>query len=217
MAQSGEPAEKKQKLDTEIKFDFTDAAAVRALAGDSERLVCLKLPEGLGSLYCHSCFLSFSSPVLRNAMDDTQQREQQAGEDQLCTIPLAGDSDLGVWQLALGLIYRLDSAVITLGNAQALLLLAHKYDLRRITGEPTASTPPPPNPTYQPSRALPHMAGSPFHQHTWSIHKFVCKPVNPILNLQGLGNFSAAVSWHVAVLMLVAGKGTSGPGWLNND
>lgn len=141
MAQSGEPAEKKQKLDTESKFDFTDAAAVRGLAGHSERLVCLKLPGGLGSLYCHSCFLSFSSPVLRHAMDDTQPKEQQQQEDQLCTIPLAGDSDLSVWQLALGLIYRLDSAVITLANAQALLLLAHKYDMRRITGKWCANTP----------------------------------------------------------------------------
>jgi hypothetical protein len=47
---------------------------------------------------------------------------------------VAGDSDLSVWSLALGLIYRLENATITLDNAQALLLLAHKYDMRSITG-----------------------------------------------------------------------------------
>jgi hypothetical protein len=33
------------------------------------------------------------------------------------------------------LIYHLKTAVITLDNAQALLLLAHKYDMRSITCE----------------------------------------------------------------------------------
>lgn len=70
--------------------DFSDASAVRQLAAAGERLVCLEFPDGLGSLDCHSFLLSFSSPVLRHVLDDTQQ------QDQLCTIPLAGDSDISV-------------------------------------------------------------------------------------------------------------------------
>jgi hypothetical protein len=119
-------------------LDFTSMTTVSELAGTCERMVCLQFPEGLGSLYCHSFLLSFSSTVLRHVLEDTQKQD-----DQLCTIPLAGDSDLSVWQLALGRIYRLDSATITLDNAQALLLLAHKYDMRSVTGKP----PPPRHPT----------------------------------------------------------------------
>jgi hypothetical protein len=47
----------------------------------------------------------------------------------VCTIPLAGDSDISVWSLALGLMYQLETANITMDKAQALLLLsssAHK-------------------------------------------------------------------------------------------
>lgn len=109
-------------------MDFSDAEAVRELAAAGERLVCLQFPQGLGSLYCHSCSLSISSPVLRHVLEDTQ-RDDQA---KLCTIPLAGDSDVDVWKLALGLIYRLKDATITLENAQGLLLLAHKYDMASI-------------------------------------------------------------------------------------
>jgi hypothetical protein len=109
---------------------FSDPAAVRELASAGERLVCLQFPDELGSLYCHSFVLSSSSSVLRNVLEDTQQ---QKGE--LCTIPLAGDSDVSVWSLALGLIYGVEAATVTLDNAQALLLLAHKYDMARIIGE----------------------------------------------------------------------------------
>jgi hypothetical protein len=115
-------------------FSFSNAAAVRELAGAGERLVCLQFPDaGLGPLYCHSCLLSFSSTVMRNVLEDTQQQQQQ--QDQ-CTLPLTDDSDVSVWKLALGLIYRLETATVTLDNAQALLLLAHKYDIRCITGMP---------------------------------------------------------------------------------
>ena len=111
--------------------DFSDAAAVRKLAAVGERLVCLEFPDGLGSLYCDSCFLSFSSPVLRNVLEDTQQHQQQG---HLCTIPLAGDSDVSVWKLALGLIYHLKTATITLDSAKRLLLLADKWDMECIKG-----------------------------------------------------------------------------------
>jgi hypothetical protein len=109
--------------------DFSDAAAVRKLAGAGERLVCLQFPDGLGSLYCHSFVLSSRSTVLRNVLEDTQQQQGQ-----LCTIPLAGDSNVSLWKLALGLMYRLSLSAINLENAQPLLLLAHKYDMSCITG-----------------------------------------------------------------------------------
>jgi hypothetical protein len=109
--------------------DFSDATAVLKLAGTGERLVCLQFP-GLHSLYCHSFVLSSSSTVLRNVLEDTQQQQSQ-----LCTIPLAGDNDVSLWKLALGLMYRLSASTINLGNAQPLLLLAHKYDMCCITGE----------------------------------------------------------------------------------
>jgi hypothetical protein len=109
-------------------IDFSDAAAVRELAAAGERMVCLQFPESLGSLYCHSCLLALSSPVLRNVLEDTQH------DAQLCTIPLAGDTNVSVWKLALGLIYHLKAATITLDNAQTLLLLAHKYDMDCVTG-----------------------------------------------------------------------------------
>lgn len=109
---------------------FSDAAAVRELAAAGERLVCLEFPDGLGSLYCHSFVLSSSSTVFRHVLEDTQQQH-----DELCTIPLAGDSDVSLWSLALGLMYRMETAAITLDNAQALLLLSHKYDMSQIMGE----------------------------------------------------------------------------------
>lgn len=111
-------------------MDFSDADAVRQLGAAGERMVCLQFPDGLGLLYCHSCLLSISSPVLRHVLEDTQ-RDDQA---KLCTIPLAGDSDVSVWKLALRLIYRMKDATITLDNAHLLLLLAHKYDMECITG-----------------------------------------------------------------------------------
>jgi hypothetical protein len=111
-------------------FSFSNAEAERELAGAGERLVCLQFPdEGLGPLYCHSCLLSFSSAVMRNVLEDTQQQQEQ-----MCTIPLKDDNDVSTWELALGLIYRLETALVTLDNAQALLLLAHRYDMRCITG-----------------------------------------------------------------------------------
>jgi hypothetical protein len=109
--------------------DFGDAEAVRQLQSSGERLVCLEFPEKHDSLYCHSALLSVSSPVLRTVLEDTQHHEQ----DQPC-IPLTGDSDVGVWKLALGLMYHMETAKLTLDNAQALVLLAHKYDMRHITG-----------------------------------------------------------------------------------
>lgn len=111
-------------------LDFSSIATVSELAAAGERMVCLLFPEGLGALYCHSFLLSFYSPVLRNVLEDTPQQEQ------LFTIPLSGDSDVSLWNLALGMIYHQDTATtITLDNAQALLLLAHKYDMRYITCE----------------------------------------------------------------------------------
>lgn len=107
---------------------FSDPAAVRQLAA-GKHLVCLKFPGDLGSVYCHVNVLSASSSVLSNVLEDTQQEQGEVP-----TIPLAGDSDVGLWQLALGLIYRLDNAAITLDKAEALLLLAHKYDMHQITG-----------------------------------------------------------------------------------
>jgi hypothetical protein len=129
---------------------FDEADSVRQLAGTWEPLVCLQFPEGLGLLYCHSCFLSYKSLVLRNVLEDTQQQQQQqqqqqmaaAGPDcQMCTIPLVDDSNVDAWKLALGLIYRFGNAVITFENAQELLLLAHKYDIRRVTGAHCLPTP----------------------------------------------------------------------------
>jgi hypothetical protein len=111
-------------------IDFSDAAAVRELAAPGERLVCLQFPEGLGSLHCHSCLLALISPVLRHVLEDTRSDDQA----KLCTIPLAGDSDVSMWKLALRLIYRMKDATITLDNAHLLLLLAHKYDMECITG-----------------------------------------------------------------------------------
>jgi hypothetical protein len=111
---------------------FRDPATVRELAAAGERLVRLEFSEGLGSLYCHSYVLSSSSTVLRNVLEDAQQQQGQ-----LCTIPLAGDTDVNVWKLALGLMYQLDTADITLDNAQALLLVADKWEMRRIKGKPS--------------------------------------------------------------------------------
>jgi hypothetical protein len=108
--------------------DFSDAAAVRDLAAAGERLVCLEFPDGLGSLYAHSFALSSNSPVLRNVLEDTQQ------QGHICTIPVAGDSNISVWKLALGLIYRIKTATVTLENAEGLLLLADKWDMECITG-----------------------------------------------------------------------------------
>lgn len=109
--------------------DFIDADAVRELAAAGERMVRLEFCEGLGSLHCHSFALSSSSSVLRNVWDDTQQQDSQ-----LCTIPLAGESYISTWSLALGLIYHLETATVTLHNALSLLLLADKYDMHSITG-----------------------------------------------------------------------------------
>lgn len=122
----------KRHVQLSTACDFSDAAALRKLAGAGERLVCLQFPDGLGSLYCHSFVLSSSSTVLRNILEDTQQHCWQQG--QLCIIPLAGDSNVSLWKLALGLMYRLSLSAINLDNAQPLLLLAHKYDMSCITG-----------------------------------------------------------------------------------
>jgi hypothetical protein len=111
------------------KMDFSDASAVRKLAAAGDQLVRLDFPGGLGPLYCHKFLLSFSSPVLRHVLEDIKQEE---GEQ--CSIPVTGDSDVSIWKLVLSLIYRLETATIALENAGALLLLAHKYDMRSITG-----------------------------------------------------------------------------------
>lgn len=110
--------------------DFADAASVRQLIRTKEPLVCLTFPDKT-SLYSHKSHLSLASGVLSNVLEDTQQ------SDKFFTVPL-DDADAAVWQVALGLIHaghHLDSCKVTLENAQALLLLAHKYEIPSITCE----------------------------------------------------------------------------------
>lgn len=107
-----------------------DSAAVQKRAAAGERLVCLEFPVGLGWLYCHSYVLSASSSFFRNVLGDTQQQQRE-----LCSIPLTDESNVAVWEVALRLMYGEDPAKHTnLENAQALLLLAHEYDMVHIQG-----------------------------------------------------------------------------------
>jgi hypothetical protein len=143
--------------------DFSDAAGVRDLAAAGERLVCLEFPDGLGSLYAHSFAISSNSPVLRSVLEDTQQ------QGDICTIPLAGDSDISVWKLALGLIYHVKTATITLANAHGLLLLADKWDMDCITGK-LSSLPP-----------CPIQSGQGGHTCDCSLHLTVLNQVEPLI------------------------------------
>lgn len=120
-------------MSAQSPIDFADPDAVRGLVPGSsdQRLVRLCCQDGT-NLYSLPVTLALTSGVLRTVLEDAQEQNKE----QYINIPLDDGADAAAsWQAALAFMHHQKLDVVTMNNAQGLLLLAHKHGVSGIAGE----------------------------------------------------------------------------------